>query len=103
MSAKLAGLNTRTRLRTCKELKCTSEGNDICVQVYLEPRGTQNGSSHPESSNWLEVAKLLGRKHHIIEPLHALSLVPEEVLTSFLPFAHSLLYRENNSSQDYSL
>lgn len=49
------------------------------VQVFLEPRLLADDSNSAENGNWIDVARLLGRKHHIIEPLHALSLVPEEV------------------------
>ena len=53
------------------------------MQVYLErkdsdPHSSQQGAA-PDSSNWEEVARLLGRKQDRIEPLHALQLVPGEV------------------------
>ena len=45
------------------------EGNDDL--------GTAGDS--PNSQNWREVAGLLARKYNVINPIMALSLVPEEV------------------------
>ncbi len=56
------------------------------MQVYLEREGPDGRQrSTLDSENWGEVAQLLGRKHHIIDPLHALTLVPDEVIILHLP------------------
>jgi hypothetical protein len=56
--------------------------NDVshCPQVYLERKVSDSqGNGALDNENWNEVAHLLGRKHHIIDSMHALTLVPDEV------------------------
>lgn len=51
-------------------------------QVCLERRDEQDRRGDaPDSSNWAEIARILGRKHDRIEPMHALRLLPEEVVS----------------------
>lgn len=54
-------------------------------QVYLEGdqashKEPSGGQQQPNSAAWGEVARLLSRKHDRIDPLQALSLLPEQVL-----------------------
>lgn len=72
-------------LSILNSLYSTAEQEEACnLQVYLEDSPTQNGEAAGDlSGNWLEIARLLGRKHHIIESLHALSLVPEEASADY--------------------
>ena len=51
-------------------------------QVYLQQgQGSGAGDEAAElnSERWTEIAKLLSRKHDRIDPLHALSLLPDGV------------------------
>ena len=54
------------------------------LQVYLQQgrdpvSGVAGEEAGPDSGRWTEVAKLLSRKHDRMDPLHALSLLPDGV------------------------
>ena len=53
-----------------------------CVQVYLEKDKAEQKKGtapvQPSSGGWGEVARLLSRKHDRIDPLQALSLLPDQ-------------------------
>ena len=72
-----------------------ASGGCVCsaAQVYLERQGDGDapGGSAPDSSNWEEVARLLSRKHGRIESLHALNLLPGQVVTDCHSLPHTPL------------
>jgi len=56
----------------------------LLLQVYLQQgQGSETNAADDraelDSERWTEIAKLLSRKHDRIDPLHALSLLPDGV------------------------
>ncbi len=65
-------------------MTCQDLSQYLRLQVYLH-QGPGSGPSAADdraeldSERWTEIAKLLSRKHDRIDPLHALSLLPDGV------------------------
>ena len=76
----------------------------LLPQVYLQQGQSPGAGAAGEeaglnSERWTEIAKLLSRKHDRIDPLHALSLLPDGVRPAY----HALFSLVNACGLAYML